>query len=109
MKNDKFLPSMVIVGVVAIVAIVALFLWSGRIEGALGYSYVDEEQVPCLDEDPENDYYTAGTLRHGKIQYEDYCLNDKLLYQHHCPLSNTVRLLAPYDCPNGCLNGACVR
>jgi len=108
MKNDKFLPCMVIVGVVAIVAIVALFLWSGRIEGAsVGETFVDEEQVPCLDYDPGNDVDTAGTLRHGKILYEDYCM-DGNLYQYYCPLSNTVRLLAPYNCPNGCLNGACI-
>lgn len=106
MKNDKFLPYIVIVGIVAIVAIVTLFLWSGRVEGALGYSYVDEEQFPCLDEDPLNDYYAAGILKHGNIQYEDYCM-DGMLYQHYCPTSNTVRLLN-YKCLNGCLDGACI-
>lgn len=107
MKNDKFLPYAVIIGIVAIVAIVTLFLWNGRVEGALGYSYVDGEQFPCLDEDPENDFYKAGALRHGKILYEDYCINDNFLYQHYCPISNTVRLLG-YSCPNGCLDGACI-
>jgi hypothetical protein len=108
MKNDKFLPYMVIIGIVAIVAIVTLFLGNGRIEGALGYSYVEEEQAICSDDDPTNDFYTAGIVKHGKVQYYDYCLNDRLLYQYYCPISSTVRLLAPYECPNGCLNGACI-
>ena len=109
MKNDKFLPCLTIVSVVAIVAIVALFLWSGGVEGAtIGETFVDEEQVPCVDDEPLNDFDIAGTLRHGKILYEDYCM-DGVLYQHHCPTSNTVRLLTGYECPNGGLNGACVR
>lgn len=107
-SNDNFLPYMVIVGVVAIVAIVTLFLWSGRIEGAPIYSYVDEEQVTCLDTDPTNDYYKAGIVRYGKIKYEDYCV-DGSLYQHYCETSNDPRLSTPsYTCPYGCLNGACI-
>ncbi len=108
MKNDRVLPYVIVVGIVAIVAIVTLFLCSGGIQGAvLGYSYGEEEQFPCLDEDSANDYYVSGKLHHGKIIYEDYCV-DGQLYQHYCPISNTVRLLAPYTCPHGCFNGACV-
>lgn len=105
-KRD-YLPYLVIIGIVGIVALVTLFLWNGRIEGAPIYSYVEENQHSCLDDDPNNDYYAPGILRHGRVQYEDYCNGDKL-FQYYCPTSNTVRLLGPYNCPNGCLNGACL-
>ncbi len=108
MKNDRVLPYVIVVGIVAIVAIVTLFLCSGRVEGAAIREYVEEDQATCLDDDPLDDFYKGGTLRFGKIQYEDYCLNGRLLYQHYCR-SGQVRLHAPYECPNGCLNGACIK
>ncbi|MBR9683296.1 hypothetical protein GOV03_02035 [Candidatus Woesearchaeota archaeon] len=107
-RRDRFLPVLAIVSVVAIVAIVTLFLWSGKLSGAPIYSYVDEEQATCLDDDPKNDFYTPGTLKLGKMVYEDYCLNERLLNQHYCSASNQARLLAPYECPDGCSRGICI-
>jgi len=111
MKNYKkeLLPYLVIVtiGAVAIVAIVSLFLLKGSLVGAPIYSYVDEVQYPCLDDDVANNYYVAGTLQYGKVLYEDYCMGDKL-FQHQCTTSNTIDLLGPYTCPRGCDLGACL-
>ncbi len=104
-KSDKYLPYLVIVGVVAIAL---LFLWGGRIEGAPTYkTTVDTYQDSCTDDDSKNDYYTAGTVKQGRIEYADHC-KGSTLYQYHCASSQTVRLTRPYECPLGCLYGACL-
>lgn len=109
-KYDQFLPYFFLVAIVAIVAISALFFYSnGRIEGAPVYKIqIEETQFPCVDDDPSNDYFVAGMTSFGKLEYLDSC-RDGYLYQYQCATSNTAALTRPYLCPNGCLNGVCLR
>lgn len=109
-KHEQYLPYLFLVGIVAIVAIVALvFFAGGGIEGAQIYKkMLDEFQYPCLDSDPQNDYYTAGKVAFGKIEYLDFCMED-VLHEYQCATSNSPELTRQYTCPNGCLNGVCLK
>ncbi len=92
-------------GVVAIVAIVALVLnGGGSLQGA-----VSSEGKLCTDDDPEDDFYLKGTVNSWNKVYEDYCLSDKDLIQHFCQTGRDVKTRRAYSCPEGCLNGACLR
>lgn len=107
-KSNQYLPYLFIIGVVGIVAIVGLFLLKGSIDSALVYKIaVEEYQYPCQDDDPANNYDQVGIVTHGRVQYVDHCV-DNILYQYTCATSNTVRLTNGYECPNGCLEGACL-
>ncbi len=106
-KTGPYFPYLFILGVVGIVAIVGLLISEG-ISGALIYRIaIQENQYPCTDDDPDNNYGLPGILTHGKVQYVDHCV-DNILYQYTCATSNTVRLTGGYECPHGCLDGACL-
>lgn len=106
-KTD-YLPYLFLVGVVAIVAIVALVLNSSGLAGAPIYKVqVGDYQAPCLEEDEANDVFVAGKLNSGNLEFFDYCVED-VLYQYQC-LGNNVQFTRPYECPNSCLNGACLK
>jgi len=109
-KLDQHFPYFVLVGMVAIVGIVALVLLSnGRIEGAPVHKVqANDFQADCLDSDPKNDYYVAGTVKYANVKYLDYCKENNL-FQYHCVTSNTVKPTSPYECSEGCSEGACAR
>ena len=109
-KQEAYLPYMVIIGIVAIVAIISLVLYGkAGVEGAvIGEKVVGEYQDYCLDGDSANDYYVAGRVRLGPIEYLDHCRDD-MLYQYACGSSNKVEFTRPYACQNGCSNGVCLR
>jgi len=101
-------------GAVAVVAVVALVLNSMN-AGLEGAALTYREQIPnkdfqnfCTDEEKNNDYYVAGTVTFKNQKFHDYCYTGDLLYQFQCDSSNTVGTLGPYECPNGCKNGACL-
>lgn len=109
-KHDQYLPYLFLVGIVAIVAIVALVFFANGIEGAQIYkNTVDELQYPCVDSDPQNDYYTAGTVTFGRIEYLDFCTEEKVLHEYQCSTSNTPEQTREYACANGCVNGVCLK
>lgn len=101
-------------GAVAVVAVVALVLnsMSAGLEGAVPtYKEVlpnEEYQAFCTDEEPDNNYYVEGTVTFKNKKFHDYCYDD-LLFQFQCDTSNTVDATRPYECQNGCKNGACLR
>lgn len=106
-RTNQYFPYLFILGVVGIVAIVGLLISEG-LSGALIYKIVlQENQFPCTDDEPTNDFDKIGTVTHGRVQYVDHCVNNRL-YQYACATSNTVRLTGGYECPNGCLDGACL-
>lgn len=110
MRKENHQHHLVIAGVVAIVAIVALVLNSaGSLEGAAFYGQKVYEQAEdfCTDDDPQNDFYKAGKVRYGIYLYEDHC-EDKEVHQHFCANGQNVKHTRSYECPNGCLNGACL-
>lgn len=101
-------------GVVAVVAVVALVLNSMG-SGLEGAALTYKEEIPnedfqnfCTDEEPLNDYYKAGTVIFKNKKYHDYCYTEDILYQFQCDTSNTVGTLGPYECPNGCKLGKCL-
>jgi len=107
-RFDRYVLSIIVLGIVAIVAMVSLLFYSNFGQGAATYKEQTEEMnYPCVDDDPNNDFYLGGTATFGRVIYEDYCM-DGYLHQYHCATSNTIRTTPPYECPNGCLNGACL-
>lgn len=97
-----------IFGIVAIVVMGALvFKGNTSIVGAPVFEIQEEFQKTCTDDDPQNDFYEAGTVKFGHKVYDDYC-SGEFVIQHHCKTGANVRPLRPYECPNGCLNGACL-
>lgn len=93
---------------VAIVAIVVIaFNSGGGVEGAaIGQKTIGGYADHCLDKEPANDKNVAGRLHLGPTEYLDHCRGD-ILYQYKCE-GGTARFTPPYDCPNGCQNGACL-
>lgn len=107
-RFDRYVLSIVVLGIVAIVAMTSVLFYGNFSQGAVIYKEpITETVYPCEDDDPNNDYYTAGIVTYGNLEYEDYCM-DEFLHQFHCATSNTVRLTPPFQCANGCLNGACL-
>ena len=106
-KTGPYFPYLFILGVVGIVAIVGLLITEG-LSGALIYKIaINEYQTPCTDDDPDNNYNQFGLVTHGRIQFADHCVDNRV-YQYVCASSNTVRLTTGYECVNGCLDGACL-
>lgn len=111
-NNDKFVPSIFVFGIIAIVAIVSLVLFKGGgIVGApiapVGKEQIEEFQKLCVDDDPLNEKDIPGTATYGTIIYEDHCRDDTL-YQYFCASSTIVEMTRPFECENGCLNGVCL-
>jgi len=106
-RIDRYVLSVVVLGIVAIVALTSLLFYSNYQGAAIYKDQTEEMNYPCVDDDPNNDFYIGGTATFGRVQYEDYCM-DEYLHQYHCATSNTIRTTPPYECPYGCLNGACL-
>lgn len=110
-KRDDQTTYLFVAGVVAIVAVVALVLsGSGNLNGAAYYGKYDNPggfQNLCTDDDPENDFYLAGTVSLGPYVYEDYC-QDGMLTQYFCENDDNVDATRYYECPNGCWKGKCL-
>ena len=109
-KHNQQIPYMVVIGIVAIVAIVSLVLYGNAgVEGAvIGEEVVGGYEKACVDDDSANDYYVAGKVKQGPIEYLDHCRGD-MLYQYSCFPSNNPEFTRPYNCPRGCVNGVCLR
>jgi hypothetical protein len=110
-RKDNQQTYLLIAGAVAIAVIVALVLnGSGNPGGALlyGEKVPGAAQTQCVDDDPGNDFFLAGTVRQGVYLYEDHC-DEEYLHQQFCKTGRHVSHTRPYKCPNGCLNGACLK
>ena len=110
-ESNQQIPYMVVIGIVAVVAIVSLVLYGkGGIEGAvpIGERIVGGSQEYCTDLEPNNDYYVAGAVKFGATEYIDHCRANDRLYQYYCDPGNRPQLTRGYECPNGCRDGACL-
>ena len=66
--------------------------------------------IPCVDSDGGKIYTVQGTVQKGvSVKVTDYCLDEVQLREHYCS-DNQFKALEVefYNCPNGCVNGACV-
>ena len=74
---------------------------------------VKKEELSCKDSDGGKNYHEKGTINFGgQIVFEDYCFNDVFntnteLKEGVCYEDGSWGELY-YQCPNGCVNGACV-
>ena len=103
-RKDDNMPYLLIAGIVAMVGIVALVLHGGvSLQGAATTSDL------CTDNDVGDDIYKPGVVTIGNQVYEDYCVDDKDLIQQYCHTGRDVSSRRIFTCPNGCLNGACLR
>ena len=110
-KESQSTSYLFIAGVVAIVAIVALVLnGSESLGGAatFGKGAAETYQESCVDDDPENDFFVAGTATFGPYLYEDYCLEDQLT-QYYCGTGRTVKATRQIECEKGCRAGVCLK
>lgn len=95
--------------IVAVIAIVALSLKGGNLQGAPVFMSEKMRVRNCVDTDSHNDRYIKGYAQIGIARYTDYCRGDKL-YQYECKSSSKADLTArPAPCEKGCRNGACLR
>ncbi len=78
--------------------------------------FVEVKESSCSDKEEVRDYYKKGettTCMYGNCAlHEDFCFSDSVeepegLYEAYCKGDEIVR--EPYDCPKGCLDGACVK
>jgi len=92
------------------------------------FTYVDAqrncdllEEVSCTDSDGGEDYDVRGetklTRSDGEtFSYEDFCIDSEKLNEYSCNLATIDKenclegcnLDVQYNCPNGCVDGACV-
>lgn len=72
----------------------------------------------CYDSDPQNDPYVKGyaTIDNGLNKFYDYCGTEVGCVSGSCLYTLTQRYCDDYkisykfyECPNGCLNGACIQ
>ncbi|MBM3234208.1 hypothetical protein FJZ19_03870 [Candidatus Pacearchaeota archaeon] len=52
-------------------------------------------------------YLYSGSWRTYSYNYSDFCYNNTIIYEYYCQ-ANSIRV-SSYKCPDGCLNGACVK
>ena len=97
-----------IVAAVAVVAIVSLVLNGGNLEGAPVIVAEENRLDKCFDNDEANDFYTYGYAQLGLVKYADECVGDSVV-QYYCERGDNVLKLAPFNCPNGCQSGQCLR
>ncbi len=67
--------------------------------------------IPCVDSDGGKVYTVQGTVQKGvSVKVTDYCIDSIQLREHYCS-DNQFKAMEVdyYDCPNGCVNGACVQ
>lgn len=102
--KGKYFSNLFLVGVVAVVSIVVLFLHGNGITGTNTF------QETCIDTDDANDQYEYGTVTYGTLELPDKCYGG-LLQQWRCNPNNWKPLSLPTRrCPDDrCENGACLR
>src|SRR3989344_5639103 len=93
-EQPAYLPYLIIVSVVALVAIGVLALNnSAGVEGAVIHHSPAESFSPtCVDTDETNDYARFGTVHLLNVVYNDYCQDHETLKQWYCASSNTKRV-----------------
>lgn len=77
------------------------------------------EDYYCSDTDGGRNYYEKGTAGEIEKKFTDYCQDEKRLFEHDCGIWGGVEMQdgvshiglggVSYECPNGCVDGACVR
>lgn len=110
-RKRQTAPYLYIAGLIIIVAVVAVSVLNNysNLEGAVpSTAKALKYQSYCADDDPKDDFYVAGTVQMGTNLYADGCSKDTL-FQHYCSSGRNVKTRRAYTCPNGCLNGACLR
>ena len=115
-KERDYLPYIAILGMIAVVALVALPMYSGGIDGAVtsrsSKEAIEDGPRLCEDDDPTNDHYVAGTVRSRAYSYKDHCEFNEMtreheLHQYYCG-EGGAKHTRRFNCPNGCSNGACL-
>jgi hypothetical protein len=122
--NDQ-IPYLVIVGVVAVVAIVTLVLnGNASLHGADTViiqhpAYVEPDPVivdeslsvnRCVDQDEGlNDYYTKNYVQVAAKRYYDFCQGDYVREIFCAPNTHRKEVANMYLCEFGCEQGACLR
>jgi len=82
----------------------------GCVDGVCKQAVGNDEStgVVCNDSDGGKDYETYGKVTHGDGAVTDYdqCESEITLKENYC--QNGYYASETYECPQGCLNGACV-
>jgi hypothetical protein len=108
--NKRASVELVILGLVAVIALVGMILlFTGKITGNSVGNYV------CTDTERDMDFYTRGVTTYASAPFTDTCADNNnvaiggagpKLIEYYCRdgamYTNTQR------CINGCVNGACI-
>jgi hypothetical protein len=116
--NKKGSIALVILGTVAVIALVGLILlFTGK--GAVTGNAM---ATSCVDSDNGKNYKSRGSVGVGISSFEDTCLRfptlsspgpgnlvkeGLYLAEGYCQNGNELEFDI-YTCPNGCMNGACI-
>ncbi len=81
-----------------------------------GECITDNTPYTCTDTDGGNDYFVKGSVatkgNGEQATGADYCTDKDNLLETNCSKDSTGKYtikMTPYKCPNGCLNGACIK
>ena len=120
MSAAKSVAALVILGIVAVIALVGLlliFVGKGAVTGNTQLS-----TTSCFDSDHGKNYTSRGSVGVATVAAEDTCLrfpdiaydgpgnfvkNGLYLAEGYCQNGNKIAFDV-YTCPNGCINGICV-
>ena len=112
MAKERQISQMWVLALVAVVAIVAIIImfnvgqqdsWVGEAKGGT------RTTKTCVDSDKGLNYYVLGSVSGPKpkgFSPSDSCTSSTRLREAYC--SNNYGAETYYDCPNGCINGACL-
>ena len=119
--NKRGSIAVVILGIVAVIAIIGLILMFAGKGSVTGNAPLTTGS--CFDSDGGKNYYARGALGVGIYSVEDTCLHfpDRFypapgnlvkkgpyLSEGYC-LTENKTAFEVYTCPNGCADGACIK
>lgn len=97
---------LIFIGLCAIFLFSISFISAGFFSDLLG-GITGKVTATCTDSDGGLNYNSYGAVCVGTACYKDYCASSIQLKEIYCT-TTTSASIKPYDCPGGCLNGACV-
>src|SRR3989344_2998812 len=104
-RKIKSNTSIVVVSLVAIAVMVLVALAGDNSTSITGNAVAE----PCFQSDLSLDYYAKGYAEFRDKKWEDICSSDGVrLQQAYCKTSVKVSMTQSYQCPYGCVNGACI-
>ena len=95
--------------IIVILVILAMVFWNNLTGNAIENRGT---LLGCEETDNGKDYETAGitTLKYEAKDksWEDKCAGNNVLTEYYCDSNNNEVIPKTYECPNECIDGACI-